>query len=381
MPIWSGGGGADLSRPDEKLVEMTNGCICGTLRDDLLLEVRRLADEGRFDHLLIESMGILEPLPVAATFECRDEQGRSLSDIARLDTMVTAVDAANLLADYSSPDLLPDRGESLGDEDDRTLVDLLVDQIEFADVVVLNKVDLATPEQVELARKDIWSLNPDADLIETSMAQAGLERVLDTRLFDFDKAHQPPLWFKELCGFAEHMPETEEYGINSFVYRARRPFEPERFHAFVNSPWAGVIRARDHFWLATRLQWVGELTQVGPLVRTEPMGFWWAAVPMARWPEHPDWRQAIERNWNAVYGDRRQEIVFIGTDMDEAAIRHALDACLVDPAQPGIPEFTPKLGRCGGIVPGSEKAQRMSLGEGGHGEGDAEAHDERAAEE
>jgi len=323
------GGGANLSRTDEKLVEMTNGCICCTLRDDLLAEVRRLAAENRFDHLLIESTGISEPLPVAATFEFRDEDGISLSDVARLDTMVTVVDATNLLLDYGSTDLLKDRGESLGEDDERTLVDLLVDQIEFADVIVLNKVDIATPEQVELARKIIRSLNPDAELIETFMGGVELEKVLGTWLFDFDKAHQHPLWFKELYGFAEHTPETEEYGIENFVYRARLPFHPEKFHAFVNADWPGVVRAKGHFWLATRPDWVGEISQAGALVRTEAMGIWWAAVPKTRWPDHPDWRKAIGDNWDGVYGDRRQEIVFIGTNMDQAAIRRALDSCLV----------------------------------------------------
>jgi G3E family GTPase len=326
-------GGANLSRTDEKLVEMTNGCICCTLRDDLLLEVRRLAEDGRYDYLLIESTGIAEPLPVAATFEFRDEEGRSLADLARLDTMVTVVDAANLLQDYASTDFLRDRGESLGADDNRALVDLLAEQIEFADVVILNKVDAATPETVDAARKIVRALNPEADLIETAMAQVDLGRVLNTRRFNYEKAHQHPLWFKELYGFADHKPETEEYGIRSFVYRARRPFHPEKFHKFLNARWPGVIRAKGHFWLATRPDWVGELSQAGPLVRNAAMGFWWAGVPNDRWPEHPEWRAAIAKHWDKVYGDRRQEIVFIGAAMDEAAIRQALDSCLVGDAK------------------------------------------------
>jgi G3E family GTPase len=322
-------GGGNLSRTDEKLVEMTNGCICCTLRDDLLQEVRRLAGEGRFDYLLIESTGISEPLPVAATFDFRDEQGESLSDVARLDTMVTVVDAVNLLKDYASIDFLRDRGESLGDEDHRTLVDLLVDQIEFADVVVLNKIDTATPEQVATARQIIRALNPDADLIETSQSRVPLDRVLNTGRFDYAKAQQHPLWFKELYGFADHKPETEEYGIRSFVYRERRPFHPEKFHRFINSAWPGVIRAKGHFWLATRPEWVGELSQAGALVRTEAIGFWWADVPKSRWPDDASWRATIQKRWDKVYGDRQQELVFIGTDMDEAAIRRQLDACLI----------------------------------------------------
>ncbi len=323
-------GGADLSRTDEKLVEMSNGCICCTLRDDLLQEVRRLSEEGRFDHLLIESTGISEPLPVAATFEFRDENDASLSDIAELDTMVTVVDAINLLADYSSTDLLKDRGEYLGDEDERTLVDLLVDQIEFANVIILNKIELATPEQLETARTVIRSLNPEAKLIETSMAKVDLNQVIDTGLFDYETAHKHPLWYKELYEFEDHTPETEEYGIGSFVYRARRPFDPEKFHKFINSTWPGVIRSKGHFWLATRPQWVGELSQAGPLVRTEGLGVWWVSVPKNQWPQHAEWEKILEKNWDDTYGDRRQEIVFIGSGMNEAELRLKLDDCLVE---------------------------------------------------
>jgi len=322
-------GGAGLSRTDEALVEMTNGCICCTLRDDLLREVRVLAEAGRFDYLLIESTGISEPLPVAATFEFRDEAGRSLGDVARLDTMVTVVDAANLLADYASQDFLRDRDLSLGEDDVRPLVGLLVEQIEFADVVILNKTDAATPGQRDAARKIIRSLNPDADLIETSMARVDLARVLDTGRFDHDRAEEHPLWFKELSGAADHRPETETYGVRSFVYRARRPFHPARFHDFVNRSWPGVIRAKGHFWLATRPDWAGELNQAGALVRHQAMGFWWDRVPRRHWPDDPAWRADIDARWDPVYGDRRQEIVFIGAHMDEAAIRAALDGCLV----------------------------------------------------
>jgi len=325
-------GGADLSRTEETLVEMTNGCICCTLRDDLLKEVRRLADDGRFDYLLIESTGISEPLPVAATFNFRTEAGESLEDVSRLDTMVTVVDAANLLRDYSSTDFLKDRGEALGEEDGRTLVNLLVDQIEFADVIVLNKIDAASPEQREAAHKIIRSLNPDAELIETSMARVPLDKVLNTGRFDYEKAQEHPLWFKELFGFADHKPETEEYGVRSFVYRERRPFHPEKFHTFLNSAWPGVIRAKGHFWLATRPDWVGEVSQAGALVRHEGMGFWWASVPKERWPDHPEWRDYVKSLWDPVYADRRQEIVFIGTAMDEAALRQRLDACLLGEA-------------------------------------------------
>jgi G3E family GTPase len=322
-------GGANLSRTDEKLVEMTNGCICCTLRDDLLQEVRSLAEAGRFDYLLIESTGISEPLPVAATFDFRTEDGDSLSDVARLDTMVTVVDAVNLLKDYSSTAFLRDRGESLGEDDKRTLVDLLVEQIEFADVVVLNKISDATLAQRDAARKIIRALNPEADLIEADFSAVPHDRILDTGRFDFEKAQQHPLWFKELYGFAEHTPETEEYGVKNFVYRARRPFDPVKFNTFLQETWPGVIRAKGHFWIATRPQWVGELSQAGAIIRTEGLGHWWANVPMERWPNDPHWRQSVKKNWNSIYGDRRQEIVFIGTGMDEDELRSRLDACLV----------------------------------------------------
>ncbi len=322
-------GGANLSRTDEKLVEMTNGCICCTLRDDLLQEVRNLAQANRFDYLLIELTGIAEPLPVAATFDFRSEDGDSLSDVARLDTMVTVVDAVNLLKDYSSAEFLRDRGESLGEDDKRTLVDLLVEQIEFADVVVLNKISDATPAQRDAARKIIRALNPEADVIEADFSAVPHQRILDTGRFDFEKAQQHPLWFKELYGFADHTPETEEYGVKNFVYRARRPFDPVKFNTFLQESWPGVIRAKGHFWIATRPQWVGELSQAGAIIRTEGLGYWWANIPTEHWPSDPHWRLSLKKNWNAIYGDRRQEIVFIGTGMDEEQLRNRLDACLV----------------------------------------------------
>lgn len=323
-------GGANLSRTEEQLVEMTNGCICCTLRDDLLREVRSLAEQDRFDYLLIESSGISEPLPVATTFDFRNEDGQSLSDVARLDTMVTLVDAANLLADYSSTDFLADRGETAGEGDTRTLVDLLVEQIEFADVVVLNKIGTATAAQLDAARKIIVGLNPDARLIETDFGRVELRDVLGTGRFDLLKAEQHPLWYKELHGFKDHVPEMEEYGIRSFVYRARQPFDPMRFQAFLNRSWPGVLRAKGFFWLATRPHHVGELSQAGPLVRTARIGLWWAAVPREQWPHHAGFLEAIGPYVDPVWGDRRQEIVFIGADpMDEAALRAELDTCLI----------------------------------------------------
>lgn len=324
-------GGGNLSRTEERLVEMSNGCICCTLRDDLLKEVRALCEEGRFDHLLIESTGVSEPLPVASTFEFRDEDGHSLDDVARLDSMVTVVDAVNLLRDYASTDFLRDRGEALGEEDERTLVDLLVDQIEFADTIVLNKVADATPEGLDAARKIVRALNPAARLIEANHARVPLGEVLGTGRFDFERAHEHPLWYKELNGFKDHVPETEEYGIRSFVYRARRPFRPEALKRFIDRGWPGVIRAKGFFWLATRPRFVGELGQAGALVRTEKRGLWWSAVPKTHWPDSADWRAAMKPYLDPVWGDRRQELVFIGTSaMDERALREELDDALVD---------------------------------------------------
>jgi G3E family GTPase len=331
-----------LTRTEETLVEMTNGCICCTLREDLLVEVRKLAESGRFDALVIESTGIGEPLPVASTFEFRDEDDNSLSDVARLDTMVTVVDAANLLANYSSHDFLRDRGEVAGPEDERSLVDLMVEQIEFADVIVLNKISVASPEHRDLARAIVRSLNSDARIVEADFGEVPLNEVLLTGRFDFEKAQQHPLWFKELNGFKDHVPETEEYGVRSFVYRSRRPFHPARFQAFCNESWPGVVRAKGFFWLATRPQFVGELAQAGAQVRTSKRGLWWSAVPKNRWPDQPGWHESMKSYFDPVWGDRRQEIVFIGTDpMDEAAIRRRLDACLIgDPNH-----FTPEAWR------------------------------------
>ncbi|MEM1385521.1 MAG: GTP-binding protein [Pseudomonadota bacterium] len=333
----------ELSRTDETLVEMSNGCICCTLRDDLLAEVRRLAGEGRFDYLLIESTGISEPLPVAATFEFRDQEGDSLSDVARLDTMVTVVDAVNLLRDYASKDFLRDRGETLGDEDERTLVDLLTDQIEFADVVILNKVADAEPHLLDAARKIIRSLNADASVIETDHSDVPADRILDTGLFDFEKAHEHPLWFKELYGFANHVPETEEYGVTSFVYRARQPFEPEKIKNLLSSAMPGVIRAKGHFWIATRPDWVAEFSLAGVLSSVKPLGTWWAAVPKDRWPDHEGARAYMQAHWREPWGDRRQEIVFIGAGIDWPALKARLDACLVPEHRAPGPDALPNL--------------------------------------
>jgi len=323
-------GGAELSKTDETLVEMSNGCICCTLRDDLLNEVRRLSEEKKFDYLLIESTGISEPLPVAATFEFRDEYGQSLSDVSRLDTMVTVVDAVNLLKDYSSHDFLHDRGETMGEEDERTLVHLLTDQIEFADVVVLNKVSAATPDQVDAARKIIRSLNADAKILEADYSEIAPSEILDTKMFDFEKAHEHPLWAKELYGFADHVPETEEYGVASYVYRARRPFHPQKIHEVLNGQLPGVIRAKGHFWIGSRPEWVLEFSLAGALSSIAPLGTWWASVPINRWPDDERARAYAKSHWVEPFGDRRQEIVFIGAGIDWPMIKTMLDTCLIE---------------------------------------------------
>lgn len=320
-------GGAELSRTDEKLVEMSNGCICCTLREDLLIEVRRLAEDNRFDQLVIESTGISEPLPVAETFTFEDENGVSLSEFARLDTMVTVVDAYNFLKDYSSLDSLTSRGESLGEDDERNVVDLLIDQIEFCDVIVLNKVDLINSEEKEKLFGILHSLNPRAKIEISEFGQVKLDKILNTNLFDFNEAAQAPGWLKELRG--EHTPETEEYGISSFVYRARKPFHPQRFFDFVNSEWKGVIRSKGFFWLASNPEFAGSWSQAGAMARHGVAGYWWAAVPDEHWPEDQNSRDAIERNWDDLTGDARQEIVLIGMDMYQADLTAQFDACLL----------------------------------------------------
>jgi G3E family GTPase len=266
---------------------------------------------------------------VAATFDFRDEFGDSLADVSRLDTMVTVVDAVNLLNDYTSHDFLSDRGETMGEEDERTLVHLLTDQIEFADVVILNKVTDAGPERVDAARKIIRSLNADARIIEADHSDVAAEAILDTGLFDFERAHEHPMWAKELYGFADHIPETEEYGVASYVYRARQPFIPERILEVLNGDLPGVIRAKGHFWIATRPEWVAEFSLAGSLSSVKPLGTWWATIPKERWPEDESARNYMQAHGQDPWGDRRQELVFIGAGIDWEAIKARLDACLV----------------------------------------------------
>ncbi len=317
--------GAALSRTDEKMVEMSNGCICCTLREDLLLEVHKLAAEGRFDYLLIESTGIGEPMPVAATFDFENEYGDSLNDVARIDTMVTVVDAFNLLGDYSSKDLLAQRGETAGAGDNRSLATLLMEQIEFADVVVVNKIDLVDEDRRLAVAGVVKALNPVAEILYADHGVVPLHHILGTGKFNLERASAMPGWAHELEG--RHTPETEEYGISSFVLRSRGPLHPQRFHDFMEQPFDGLLRAKGYVWLASRPQWVVNYSRAGNVATHEPVGQWWVSAPRDRWPAPGTAeRAAIDKNWQEPYGDRINEVVFIGTHMDRTAIEHAWKA-------------------------------------------------------
>ena len=319
-----------LNRSEEKLVEMSNGCICCTLREDLLEEVTKLAQDGGFDYLVIESTGISEPLPVAETFTFADENGVSLADVADLDTMVTVVDAVNFLKDYEEAKYLQETGESLGEDDERSVADLLADQVEFADLILISKTDLATPAEVERLTAILKTLNTDARIIPISHGQVDLDDVLNTDLFDFERAQQAPGWLKEMRG--EHVPETEEYGIGSFTYEARRPFNPEKFHQFLHSTdrYGKLIRSKGYFWLATRPQFAGQWNQAGGIARYGFAGMFWKAVPKEDWPTDPDYLASIKKQWVEPFGDMRQELVFIGQGLDQKAMTKALDKCLLN---------------------------------------------------
>ena len=322
---------AKLVRTEEKLVEMSNGCICCTLREDLLLEVAKLASEGKFDYLLIESTGISEPLPVAETFTFADEAGKSLSNIATLDTMVTVVDALNFLKDFEEGEDLKAKNMAMNEDDDRTIVDLLVDQVEFSNVIILNKTDLISTEELGNLEAIIRRLNPDARILKAEFGKVPLNEILNTGLFDFEKASEAPGWLKELRG--EHIPETEEYGISSFVYKARKPFHPERFRDFLNEGWEGVLRSKGFFWLATRMENMMIWSQAGGACRIEPGPMFWACAPESDWPEEAELRKEIMADWQSPWGDRKQELVFIGQDMDEPWLRARLDECLLTDAE------------------------------------------------
>lgn len=319
-----------LNRAEEKLVEMSNGCICCTLREDLLEEITRLAKEGKYDYLVIESTGISEPLPVAETFTFADENGISLSDVAQLDTMVTVVDALNFLKDYDEARSLHEVGESLGEEDERSVADLLVEQVEFANVLLISKTDLISDTELKRLKSILKTLNTDAEQIAISNGNVPLKQVLATGKFSFEKASVAAGWLKEMRG--EHLPETEEFGISSFVFEARRPFYPEKFYNFLHSKEiAGkLIRSKGFFWLATRPQFAGSWSQAGGMARYGVAGLFWKAVPEKDWPTDPDYRQAIEAQWVEPFGDMRQELVFIGQGLDKTDIINRLNACLLE---------------------------------------------------
>lgn len=319
----------ELNRSEEKLVEMSNGCICCTLREDLLEEVGALAQDGRFDYLLIESTGISEPLPVVETFTFADEEGVSLSNVATLDTMVTVVDAVNFLKDYDAAQSLQETGESLGEEDQRNVADLLVDQVEFADVILISKTDLAAPDDVERLTAVLKTLNTEAEIIPISAGQVDIDAILNTGRFDFDRARLAPGWLKEMRG--EHVPETEEYGIGSFSYHARRPFNPAKFYNFLHSieDYGKPLRSKGYFWLASRPEFAGQWSQAGGIAHYGFAGMFWKAVPRERWPQDPEYLESIRKQWVEPFGDMRQELVFIGQGLDEAEITHALDECLL----------------------------------------------------
>ena len=318
-----------LNHSEEKLVEMSNGCICCTLREDLLIEINKLAEEKKFDYLVIESTGISEPLPVAETFTFEDENGVSLSDAANLDTMVTVVDAVNFIKDYEEAKYLQETGESLGEDDERSVADLLVDQIEFADVILISKTDLVEDKDIDKLKAIIKTLNTQAEIIPIKEGNVEIDKVLNTGLFDFAKAKEAPGWLKEMRG--EHIPETEEYGISSFTYTARRPFLPEKFYNFLHSTekYGKLIRSKGFFWLGSRLEFAGQWSQAGGIARYGFAGMFWRSVPKQDWPTDEQTLASIKANWVEPFGDMRQELVFIGQGLDESAIKKALDECLV----------------------------------------------------
>ncbi|MBT2791648.1 GTP-binding protein [Paraburkholderia strydomiana] len=337
---------AALSHSEEKLVELSNGCICCTLRDDLLVEIKRLAAEKRFDAILIESTGVAEPMPIAETFTFVGDDGASLSDVARLDTMVTVVDAFNFLRDYGSADALTERGIAATDEDDRTLVELLVEQIEFCDVLVVNKADLVSADELTRLQRILARINPRAVQVVSRFGAVPLDQVLNTGRFDFDEASSAPGWLAALNSDEHehahghsHHSEADEFGIGNFVYRARRPFHPERLWALLHEEWKGVLRSKGFFWLATRNDIAGSLSQAGGACRHGPAGMWWAAQDRSEWPEADDELAAeIAADWYGApddlsIGDRRQELVMIGVGIDPALWSAKFDACLLTDAE------------------------------------------------
>lgn len=332
-----------LSRMEEKLVEMSNGCICCTLREDLMVEVERLAKENRFDYLLIESTGISEPVPVAQTFSFIDEEnGIDLSEFSYIDTMVTVVDAFNFFRDFGSPETLEDRQMTDIDGDDRTIVNLLTDQIEFANVIVLNKTDLVNETDLGVLKAAIQKLNPSAKIIESTYSKIDIHEILNTGMFNFEEAEQSAGWIEEL-NRDEHTPETEEYGIGSFVYRSTKPFDPERFWKFVQHDFPSqIIRSKGLFWLASRPDQALIWGQAGGSLKADSAGVWWSSMPFEKRTQFIGFienQAAIEENWDAKLGDRKNEIVFIGQEMDREAIFYMLDDCLTTDEELAVLDF------------------------------------------
>jgi len=322
-----------LSRTEERLVEMSNGCICCTLREDLMIEVEKLAKEGRFDYLLIESTGISEPVPVAQTFSFVSEDGEiDLSKFSYIDTMVTVVDCFNFFNDFGTNELLVDRNLTDMEGDYRTIVNLLTDQIEFANVIVLNKTDLVGAETLGLLKASIQKLNPGARIITSDFSKVDPKEILNTKLFDFEEAQSSAGWQRELEG-GTHTPETEEYGISSFVFRNQKPFHPERFWKYLNEGYpSGIIRAKGLFWIASRPDDAINFSQAGGSSRLEKAGVWWASMPFKERIKYQSFlenKAYIESKWHKQWGDRMNEIVFIGQDIDKEKMIADLEKCLV----------------------------------------------------
>lgn len=326
-----------LSVVEEKLIEMSNGCICCTLREDLLMEVSRLAAEQKYDYLIIESTGISEPMPVAETFAFSDQNGKTLSDVAQLDCMVTVVDAFNLLKNLQETDSLKAHAMELNENDERTVTDLLIDQIEFANVIIMNKCDMVDKTEQKRLRKVIKELNPDARIIKSEYGIVPLDSIMNTELFQFDRAAEAPGWMKHMLG--TRTAESEEYGISSFVYRVHKPFHPERLREFLWEEWPGVIRSKGFLWLATRMDYSLDWSLAGESCKIEPGGMWWAAMPKEKWPQDPLLQKDLHESWQEPYGDRRQEIVFIGIDMEKDALCRGLDTCLLTDKEMDMGEF------------------------------------------
>ena len=322
-----------LSRTEEKLVEMSNGCICCTLREDLMIEVERLAKENRFDYLLIESTGISEPIPVAQTFSfIDDENGIDLSRFSYVDTMVTVVDGFNFFKDFGSPETLIDRDLTNIEGDFRTIVNLLTDQIEFANVIVLNKTDLISKEHLGILKATIKKLNPSAKIIESSYSKIAAKEILNTGLFDFEEAEQSAGWIEEL-NKVEHTPETEEYGISSFVFRSKKPFNPERFWNYIQNKFPNnIIRSKGLFWLSSRPNQALIWGQAGGSLKADSAGVWWSSMSFEKRIQNSVFienQKEIENDWHKDFGDRKNEIVFIGQDIDEKQICLDLNKCLL----------------------------------------------------